>query len=244
MAYGRKRRRYYKNRPYKAPRKTYRGQPNRSMYKPYRGGGFTRKVGYYGRFTGPSGEMKFKDTVLNDAVVAEALQPFQLLTIPEGNGESERIGRKITIKKVHIRGVFTLAPQTSISLTATQITAMVVQDTQTNGIIIDALDLLEVNTFDSFRNLAESQRFKILYRETFILKAHSGGLNDAPVWNSGEDVVGVNINLNVNIPIEYNNDLTDGTITTIRSNNIYFVTLSNSGIAASEIRARVRYTDC
>ncbi len=204
--------------------------------------GYDRTGGYYGRFTGMSGELKFLDTVVTDTPITAAMVIQNLTVIAEGNGESQRVGRKVTIKSVHIKGVMTLIPATDAANTSDKVFGMLVQDTQTNGAAFTALDLLDSNVVASFRNLANSSRFKVLYKKTFLFNAGGAAPSGAAfVFSSSQR--DVNINKKCNIVMEYDNSATTGVITSVRSNNVYWVTQSTNGVVNSVLTARIRYSD-
>ncbi len=188
-------------------------------------------------------ELKFFDTVVDDAIIAPTMSIFNLSVIPQGNGESERVGRKITIKKIHMTGIVTLTSPSSGVQTSDCLICMLVQDKQTNGAQFIATDLLDLDGFRSFRNLANSQRFRVLYKCQYGMRVQGATRIDEGQIIFGEDIRIVSIIRVVNIPIEYDNSATDGRITSVRTNNIYWVTQSNEGILTSLISCRLRFED-
>ncbi len=229
----------YRNQPFKAPRRTgYKRTTRKATFRP----GYDRTGGYYGRFAGPSGELKFFDTDLDDAVVVVGMAIYNLTIVPEGNGESDRIGRKMTIKRIHIRGNVSIAANATMANSSDTVIGMLVQDTQTNGAQYTAADLLDTDSFKSFRNLANSKRFKILHKVIFDLKVGGAAPSGAALLH-GEDVISINVNKNVSIPIEYDNSANTGVITSVRTNNLYWVTQSSAGVSSIIANARIRYTD-
>ena len=63
-----------------------------------------RQVGYYGRYGPTRSELKFHDIDVDDVTVAAGMNvQTPLLKIGEGNGESQRVGRKVVIKKIGFR---------------------------------------------------------------------------------------------------------------------------------------------
>ncbi len=204
--------------------------------------GYDRTGGYYGRYTGQSGELKFLDTVVTDTPITAAMVIQNLTVIAEGNGESQRVGRKVTIKSVHIKGVMTLIPATDAANTSDKVFGMLVQDMQTNGAAFTALDLIDTNVIASFRNLANSGRFKILMKKTYMFKS-GGAAPSGAAFVFSSDQRNVNINKKCNIVMEYDNSATTGVITSVRSNNLYWVTQSTNGVVNSVLTARIRYSD-
>ncbi len=179
---------------------------------------------------------------MDDSAIPSSLFAHELLIIPEGNGESDRVGRKITIKNIHVKGLIKLAAATAATDTSDQVTCMLVQDTQTNGIQFAANILLDTDAFDSFRNLANSKRFKILYKRVVTLKA-GGAAPSGAAFVFSEDVKTLNVNVATSIPIEYDNSANTGVITSVRTNNVYWVTQSESAVTGIIATARIRYTD-
>ncbi len=199
-----------------------------------------RPVPYMARVS--TGELKFFDTDVDDATVAAGMNIQNLCIVPEGNGESARIGRKMTIKKIHVKGSIELFAASTFTTSSDTVICMLVQDTQTNGAAFVATDLIDTDIFKSFRNLANSKRFNVLYSRTFALKV-SGGAPSGAALIRGEDRRTLSVNVNVNIPIEYDNSATTGVITSVRTNNVYWVTQSASAACAIIADARIRYTD-
>lgn len=186
--------------------------------------------------------MKFKDTVVSDTPIPTTMVIQNLTVIAEGNGESQRVGRKVTIKSVHIKGVMTLIQATDAANTTDKVFGMLVQDTQTNGAAFTALDLIDTDTVVSFRNLANSQRFKILAKKVWTFRA-GGAAPSGAAFVFSQDQKDVNVNKKCNIVMEYDNSATTGVITSVRSNNLYWVTQSSGGFTNSVLTARIRYSD-
>ncbi len=232
-------RRPFKKHGFQTARGGYAGyafKAPRRMFVP----GKDRTGGYYGRFT--NGELKFLDTVVTDTPITAAMVIQNLTVIAEGNGESQRVGRKVTIKSVHIKGVMTLIPATDAANTSDKVFGMLVQDMQTNGAAFTALDLIDTNVIASFRNLANSGRFKVLYKKTYLFNAGGAAPSGAAfVFSSAQR--DVNINKKCNIVMEYDNSATTGVITSVRSNNLYWVTQATNGVVNSVLTARIRYSD-
>ncbi len=212
----------------------------------YRGGqrrfkkGYDRKVGYYGRFAGRGGEWKFHDVDSDDAVIVTGgAIDATINIIAQGTGESQRIGRKLTIRKILWRYSVKLPTTIDPNNTADTVRVILYQDKQTNGVTATILQILETADWQSFRNLAESGRFKILVDNTHPMKSFSGG--GATATSFGEDVLSRQIYLNVNIPIEYNG--VTGALTEVRSNNLGVLLITESGVAGFFSKFRLRYSD-
>lgn len=85
--------------------------------------------------------------------------------VAAGSGESERIGRKITNNSLFIRGV--LRENTS-GIVCSRTRLVLVKDCQTNGASLTPATIM-AGGIDSFRNLEQISRFKVLYDKTFVL---------------------------------------------------------------------------
>ncbi len=166
-----------------------------------------------------------------------------LTIIPEGNGESARIGRKITVKSIHIRGHITLPATTASNATSDNVLCRLVLDTQTNGVAMTALNLLDTDVLNSFNNLANSGRFKVLYQKWYAINNGGGGVATGAAYIFAESTRQIKVNKRCNHIIEYDNSANDGTIGTVRSNNLYWVTQSASGLCVIAATVRLRYTD-
>lgn len=188
--------------------------------------GTYRKSGFYGRFNGPRAENKFLDTALNFQVdqTAEVPATGQLCLIPQGDGQSEREGRKCTINSILIKGILTFVP--GAAAVASDVAYIyVVQDTQTNGAAATVANdntgiftAAGANLAVAVRCLANTERFKILHRFKVPLVA------DAGVTTAYNNVSKhIEWYKKCSIPMEYDAAATTGALTTIRSNNVFLV---------------------
>ncbi len=204
--------------------------------------GYVRVGGYYGRYSGGNAEMKFLDNVVAAEASAQAgtLHSTSLVVIPEGNGENERIGRKLNIKKIQLRGSIQIPSTTVVTTAHNRVRIVLYQDTQTNGAAATVLGVLETATVDSFRNLANSGRFKVLYDKVFNMNFTAGNGT-----GMAEKILSYSFFKSCNIPIEYDNSATTGAITTQRSNNIGIFSIMESATPAAmvSVQCRMRYSD-
>lgn len=235
------RRRFKRGVPY---RKTKVAARYRRRSMPARMRGFYRKVGYYKRFTGDSGELKFHDVDLSLANIPQiGLRNADLLTIAEGNGEEERIGRKITIKSILIRANALLPGGTNLAQASETVRFMVVQDTQANGAQAAATDVLETANYKAFNNLANSSRFRVMLDKQLTLRC-SAGSGNGTTDNHLQNEYNFNFYKKCSIPIEYDNTASTGAISTIRSNNILVFAFGRAGgIADISGKIRFRFAD-
>lgn len=208
--------------------------------------GVGRTSGYYGRYNraqvSGGGEQKFFDTALSFTVdrTAEVPATGQLNLVPQGVEESQRIGRKITIKSIQLRGALRYAPGAG-GTGGTSVTWYVVQDTQCNGAAAAILDVLTTNAMETgMINMANSTRFRILKKFTWNFQA-SAGVSAA----FGTSVKTVQMYKKCDIPVEFSS--TTGAITEIRSNNIFLLAGNESAndddLVTMTGTCRIRYSD-
>lgn len=240
-------------RGYKRRRKHGRSSAENLWIKSQRyrkGPGYQRTVGRYKIFQGSGGgEMKFFDQEINEGSLAANGTIFlngsaeaSILRIPQGTGESERIGRKLTIRKIAWRYEITIDLQVAATLTDQTIRVILYNDKQTNGTAATTTDILEQNDRFSFRNLTNSGRFRILYDKKHSISPLIAA-SDAGVWTSGQRTTCYKMYLdNLNIPVEY--AALDGAIVELRSNNINMLIMTKTAATTTFASTmRIRYSD-
>jgi len=205
--------------------------------------GVTRTGGYYGRFAGAGMEAKFWDVAHSFTIdnTTEIPTSGQLSLVPQGNTESSVVGRKYTVTSIQGKYGLVLAPGAQAVPCATIWAIYLVQDTQCNGAVATAADVFAQsgNAVLGHRNLANSQRFKILKKWTGSLAPQAGAttaLNGATKY--------IEFYKKCNIPIEFSG--TGGAITDNRSNNIFM--LAGAHGSADDLitvtgTTRLRFTD-
>ena len=207
--------------------------------------GYARTVGFYGRYKGPSAELKFFDVNLsskpglNGSIFASSLN-----LIPQGTTESERIARKAVIKSIDIRYDLKKAEATGADLnnTTTLFRMIIYKDKQANGSAATVTDILEANLIHSHFNLANKGRFVILKDKTYELNAIAAASKTASTITYGTVSLYDRYKKSCSIPIEF--DSTTGALTEIRSNNLgilVFVGNSLTGDTTLSIKCRLRY---
>ncbi len=206
--------------------------------------GFQRTAGFYGRFAPSAGELKFFDLDLDDTVVAAAGGITDSINkIAQGVTEVTRVGRKCTIKSIAWRYQTSLG---SFDAQATpqlgqELRIMMYLDKQANGATAAVTDILESADFQSFNNLANSGRFRILMDKIVNITYPSLASDGAGVVSSNGIVRGGRFFKRCNIPIEFS--ATTGAITEIRSNNIGVLLISNTGVVGFNSKIRLRFSD-
>ncbi len=211
--------------------------------------GYNRTSGFYGRYRGRNPELKFFDTDVNvtaGALIAAGAIHASINLIPQNITESGRIGRKCVVKKIGWKWNIVKPTTANITLGHAIVRMICYKDKQCNGaaaVPSTNVGILASANYQSFRNLANTGRFTILYDKTFDLNvlasAGDGTANDSSSLSlSGEWYK------DCNIPLEFDN--TTGAITEIRSNNIGFLFISLNGVNTSvsiDSKVRIRFSD-
>lgn len=220
--------------------------------------GYLRTNGYYGRYNkarsngnriqacmGGVTEKKFFEPIMANKALLGGVVGDAMLTIPQNTTESGRVGRKIKILNIsgHVVIHFTQhLNEDATAGTSHEGWVALVHDTQANGTLPAVLDVFETATPNTFRNLAQQERFVVLWKKHFV---HN------PQWVAGPTALKITgaeavrhwgINKKCCISIEYNDLFSTGVITTIRSGNIALMGLSTN-IATLESDFRFRYVD-
>ena len=200
-----------------------------------------QRSSYASRFSGPSGELKVFDTTLsfNFDATGEVPATGQLNLIPQGVTDSTRVGRKCTVKSVHLKGNVVFAPAAGANA-ATTAFLYVIHHTPTNGAAAAITDVLTSNNMSTaLINIANSQRFRVLKKFKWSLNSGAG------VTTAYNNVVRHQERYKkCEIPIGYSS--TTGAITEIRTNNIFL--LAGTDSASDDTvsfggTCRVRFSD-
>ncbi len=216
-----------------------------------RGRGYLRVAGFYrGRASGCGGEeVKFLDQDIDDANVASAGTIFlntsaeaSLVRIVQGNGESEREGRKCCIKKILWRYQLSQAAFAGATVTSQDTVRVILYlDTQANGAAAAVLDILETADFQSFNQLANKQRFIIIMDRTHDM-GPAAAAGDGATDDSGAVEQSYTFFKKVAYSIEYSNAATTGALATVRSNNLGVLLISKSSATTFASKMRLRFT--
>lgn len=216
------------------------GPRKRRRTTPYTVAGRARLNVRVGGFIGI--ENKFFDVSKSATVLSGSgtILDDSLHHVPEGNGQSDRIGRKMTINSLFINAIARL-PNATASTSSDTIRFIVYLDKQANGATATAALLMQDADLTGFRNLENSDRFMVLRDVRMDLNHKAGGGN-----GTTEDYAALNKQFQVKVPtmnteIVFDNTATDGSMATIRSNNIGVLAFSQNGLATVEYRARIRY---
>lgn len=201
---------------------------------------------------GNRGELKFFDydqqlgpatPIPTGGVIIESI-----MKIGAGTGEAQRIGRKITLKSVHMNWQILVPSQVNETFLpdGDLLRIIVYLDSQANGTAATVTGILENGNINAFRNLSDSTRFRILSDTTRPINhtTFSSVVNNSNSTRhaSLDRWIHFSNHKNINVAIEYSGDGTS--IDTIRSNNIGVLLISKTGQTFTTIlKSRIRFTD-
>lgn len=199
-------------------------------------------------------ETKYFDVVNGGTVIGDGggtaefiMQPIVGLT--QGTNENNRIGNKVGISSIHLYGTITKQNSSVLSLGnlfANDILRfMLILDTQTNGVIINKDDVLDLGTgtyMNAFRKLNRSSRFKIL-KDEYLTTAQAGISWDGTNYVSPFTAQHVEWHHKFNSPLVIELSGTSGAIGEFRTNNVYFMMFSSNSNLHFNGRTRIRFTD-
>lgn len=200
-------------------------------------------------------EMKFIDIESVDDAFATTWATMEdgtndvLSGIVQGNGESQRIGRKVQIHSIHLKCfVATDSVETNGTPAADVIGRYcLVLDKQTNGAQLTATDVMDGGqTKDTlaFRNLQHTRRFQVLWDRKFKL-GRSNDTNEANINKYGRGktsttIMTYNKRFNPPIPVLFSGN--DATVSSITDNSLHMIGVADSTLGKLTYQCRIRYT--
>jgi len=210
--------------------------------------GFQRTSGLYGRFNKNSAaksapELKFLDTAISltqDFTFGNEVTSLNV--IPQDATASGRIGRKVVVKSIQLRGVLQYTPGASTT-GSVAVKLAIVLDKQCNGVAATISEIFTSNLVSTAMvNLANSERFVIL-KQWHVTICSTAGVQTA----FGSDNKWIDWYQKVDIPIEYDATAATGALATIRSNNLCLVAGCDTADGDDDIAfvgtCRLRYSD-
>lgn len=167
----------------------------------------------------------------------------------QGSDYTNRIGRKIVMKSLYIRGYTCPEPSTAGAggSVAQQARMIIFMDNQPNGAAPAVTDLLNTATSTSQLNLNNRDRFKILRDQTFVLSPQQYSAANVLAATGSPAVADVNCYAKLRHETIFNAG-NAGTIGDINSGALYmfWIGSNSSGVgtdAVAVVSARVRFLD-
>lgn len=199
-------------------------------------------VGNYNRYLPSSTEKKYIDTTLtlSDPVPTTGSIYDSLVNIAQGAGESQRVGRKVTVTAISLRYEVAIDNTSTPSATEDGVRVILFHDAQTNGVAASVTDILAAASYLSFNNLSNKERFKILSDKFHDVSCTAGAWDGANDQFAAKGVT-KSVYLRCEVPVEFSG--ATGAITEIRSNNLGVLIISTKAKAKFSGLVRVRYAD-
>ncbi len=217
------------------PSKYQRTAPTRVTYKSVPR--LIQKTGSYNK----TEEIKFHDVATGSTTLSTTGTDYvgSMVGIAQAITESGRLGRKISLKSIHIRGQLLLASNATMTSAFDRARILVVLDYQSNGATIGTSQVLQTTDIDSFRNLENNSRFKVLMDETYVINA-SAAAGNGTTNATASSVINFEFHKKLkDIPIEYSG--ATAAISELRSNNIVIIGISEAGRVALKTHYRTRF---
>jgi len=226
------------------------------VYKPKRRSTYRRQNARTGGFLAM--ENKFYDTALNTKAIVAVGTSAGLETDPttvncisapaQGDGESNRDGKKIIINSVDVNGVILITQQINQTITDYGSKDMIalVQDTQTNGAQLNSEDVYTnpagsaLTSASPFRNLQYSTRFKVLAVHQVIIQPPPLTY-DGTNMEQGGSIYDFRFNKKVNIPVTFTGT-TEG-VANVVDNSLHLIAMATDVTLAPLLyyNARIRF---
>lgn len=193
------------------------------------------------------------DAAVNKAVVGGEADPATALSLSvmaQGDGESQRDGRKCIVTSVQVTGVVELdflndGNSTALGKAAT-VRVVLVQDTQTNGAQLNAEDVIKDSSDTDldplgFRNLQYTKRFRVLADKLVTLERQATFLEAAGAYDSPPVRKSFKMYKKLRMPVEHTG--TTAAVSTVNDNSIHVLCFSGANDADATLRyqSRVRF---
>lgn len=186
-------------------------------------------------------ESKFLDTSYSASIVssttsAEADPTGNCLNpVAQGDGESQRDGRRYNVTSVYVKGLVSLAASANTSDPTVQL--YLVQDTQTNAAQMNSEDLVTTPSLaiNCLRNLQYIKRFKVL--KSMRINMKSRGAWDGTQFAQTQEPFEMYVS--TNIPVTCTG--TTGNVNTISDNSLHVVAIASDASAVLQYSARIRF---
>lgn len=188
-------------------------------------------------------EKKFIDTSMTtDATTTASITLLNGCQL--GTSASTRVGRKICIKSIFMRG--SLQKENPADGIGQTVRMMIVWDKQPNGAVISSItDLLVSASTDALNNLSNRDRFIVLMDKVRDINPSAGSYTGAAA-SFATQRVSLKKYLNVKLDTIYN-DGNAGTIADIATGALYLIVIGSVAAGTSDVdtnfNVRIRYTD-
>ncbi len=196
-------------------------------------------------------EKKFFDVELTNTAFTAAWTPLEpattnLTAVAQGDGESNRDGRKYTIDSIHIKGYVEVALQESNVTPRGDVLfrlALVI-DQQTNGAQLTATDVMDggqTDDINSFRNLQFTKRFRVLKDKTIRMAITGVNEGAANLFAEGTRQIPFKMNFTFpnGLPVTMKGTTAD--IANVVDNSIHMIGVSTDTNGLLNYQSRIRF---
>lgn len=195
-------------------------------------------------------ENKFYDTSIayTSFSAAETWQLFNPGTVncisapAQGDGESNRDGRKFVITSMHIKGAWRLPTTVNQTQSGTypSVRIIVYLDKQANGAVPTISQIVQdTGDINSFRNLQYTKRFDVLKDRTYFFTRPQ--VYDGTNIEWGQVVRQFKFNKKFKTPLEVNMNNTSAGVSGVVDHAIGIVAVSTADDVAVKYSARIRF---
>lgn len=207
--------------------------------------GLTRTSLAYTRSVPGSGEIKFNDSTIGQQTITTAglntaftgaVNGVSMVLIPNGTTDNTRIGNKINLRHIRLRGTLQIP---SNVVAGDRARLILYKDMQTNGAAAAVTDILATANVNSYINMDNTERFKIIKDKIIDLNPGNG----TALAGSGSLLYLKSFKMNhkANCRIDYSS--TTGAITELRTANYALLIISEVGLATIQGALRVTFIE-
>ncbi len=165
--------------------------------------------------------------------------------IAQGDGESNRDGRKANLLSVHVKGFLRIISQEAAAnpVFGGIVRLILVMDKQTNGAQLNAEDVVTVTTQDinAWRNLQNSQRFRILKDQRIEMPVTNMSTFQVNDFSTSQQEMPFEFHVVFKKPIVVNHTGTTAVVASIADNSLHLIGISTLGIHQISYVSRVRF---
>lgn len=212
----------------------------------------TRTGGVIGRFNPVrgAGTFKFHDVTQNygvtDAIqLTDGVSYGDLITIPQGNSPTERLGSGCVLRNIYMQGTLTFNP-VATDQSSDALYLWIILDSQCNGVYPAPAEVFSSTAPErAFMNLNNSQRFRVLKRLTVPIHSFVAKHDNIDQTDLTETKYPIRFYMPCKIPIQWKTTDTTGVVANRTDYNVFAAMsrISSQGDMNLNVAWRFRYED-